>query len=97
MQWLRFERLIWDDGEPEPARYLCEACDAPIGEQHKAAMLSDANGMEMVRTIHAERRMERCDPRITRRSTRSVAARYAPEPRLRGVPALPLAASERVA
>ncbi len=40
MQWLRFERLVWDDGEPETARYLCEACDAPIGEQHKAAMLA---------------------------------------------------------
>jgi phage terminase large subunit GpA-like protein len=40
MQHLRFERLVWDEGQPETARYLCEACNAPIGEQHKAAMLA---------------------------------------------------------
>ena len=40
MQWLRFERLVWDKGEPDSARYLCEACDGAIGEQHKTAMLA---------------------------------------------------------
>jgi phage terminase large subunit GpA-like protein len=40
MQWLRFERLQWDKGEPESARYLCEACDGAIGERHKTAMLA---------------------------------------------------------
>ncbi|GIX11631.1 phage terminase large subunit family protein [Elioraea sp.] len=40
MQWLRFERLVWDERHPETARYLCEACDGAIGEQHKAAMLA---------------------------------------------------------
>jgi hypothetical protein len=40
MQWLRFERLVWDEGAPETARYLCEACDRPIGEEHKARMLA---------------------------------------------------------
>nr|WP_188901451.1 terminase gpA endonuclease subunit [Caldovatus sediminis] len=40
MQWLRFERLVWNEGAPDTARYLCEACDAPIGEQHKATMLA---------------------------------------------------------
>nr|WP_245584055.1 phage terminase large subunit family protein [Rubritepida flocculans] len=39
-QHLRFERLVWDEGQPETARYLCEACDGAIGEQHKAAMLA---------------------------------------------------------
>ena len=39
MQWLRFERLVWEKGEPDSARYLCEACDGAIGEQHKTAML----------------------------------------------------------
>jgi phage terminase large subunit GpA-like protein len=39
-QHLRFERLVWDEGEPETARYLCEDCDGAIGEQHKAAMLA---------------------------------------------------------
>ena len=40
MQWLRFERLVWDKGEPDSARYHCEACDGAIGEQHKTAMLA---------------------------------------------------------
>jgi phage terminase large subunit GpA-like protein len=40
MQWLRFERLVWRKGEPESARYLCEACEYLIGEQHKTAMLA---------------------------------------------------------
>jgi phage terminase large subunit GpA-like protein len=39
MQWLRFERLVWEKGQPDTARYLCEACDGAIGEQHKTAML----------------------------------------------------------
>jgi phage terminase large subunit GpA-like protein len=40
MQWLRFERLRWDKGEPEGARYLCEGCEGPIAEHHKTAMLA---------------------------------------------------------
>jgi phage terminase large subunit GpA-like protein len=40
MQWLRFERLVWQKGEPGSARYLCEACEHAIGEQHKTAMLA---------------------------------------------------------
>ena len=37
MQWLRFERLRWDKGQPETAAYWCEACERPIAERHKAA------------------------------------------------------------
>jgi phage terminase large subunit GpA-like protein len=40
MQWLRFERLRWDEGRPETAEYHCEACDAAIAEHHKTAILS---------------------------------------------------------
>ncbi len=40
MQWLRFERLRWDEGRPETAAYLCEACARPIPERHKTAMLA---------------------------------------------------------
>jgi len=40
MQHLRFERLVRDKGEPDRARYLCEACDGAIGEQHKTALLA---------------------------------------------------------
>jgi phage terminase large subunit GpA-like protein len=40
MQWLKFERLRWDKGDPRSARYHCEACDAGIDEHHKTAMLA---------------------------------------------------------
>jgi phage terminase large subunit GpA-like protein len=40
MQWLRFERLVWERGNPISAAYHCEACDQPIGEHHKTAMLA---------------------------------------------------------
>jgi len=39
-QWLRFERLRWDKGQPETAEYHCEGCDTPIAEHHKTAMLA---------------------------------------------------------
>lgn len=41
MQWLHFERLRWEKGQPETAEYLCEACDRGIAEHHKTAMLAD--------------------------------------------------------
>ncbi|WP_333779756.1 phage terminase large subunit family protein [Falsiroseomonas oryzae] len=40
MQWLRFERLRWEKGDPRSARYHCETCDEPIEEHHKTAMLA---------------------------------------------------------
>src|SRR3954447_5901055 len=40
MQWLRFERLRWDEGRPETAHYVCAACDGRIEEHHKTAMLA---------------------------------------------------------
>ncbi len=39
-QWLHFERLRWERGRPETARYICEHCDGPIEEYHKTAMLA---------------------------------------------------------
>jgi phage terminase large subunit GpA-like protein len=38
-QFLRFERLRWDNAAPETARYSCEACDGDIAEHHKTAMM----------------------------------------------------------
>jgi phage terminase large subunit GpA-like protein len=38
-QWLRFEQLRWEKGQPETATYVCEACDEPIPESHKTWML----------------------------------------------------------
>jgi len=40
MQWLKFERLRWEQGKPETAHYLCEACEGRIEEHHKTAMLA---------------------------------------------------------
>jgi phage terminase large subunit GpA-like protein len=42
-QALRFERLRWDRGAPETAAYLCEACERPIEERHKDAMLASGS------------------------------------------------------
>ncbi|MCZ8150138.1 MAG: phage terminase large subunit family protein [Roseomonas sp.] len=42
MQWLRFERLIWEKGAPETARYHCAACDHPMQEHDKTATGSGA-------------------------------------------------------
>ena len=39
-QWLRFEQLRWDRGQPETAAYVCESCDTAIAEHHKTAMLA---------------------------------------------------------
>lgn len=39
MQWLKFERLRWQKGQPETAEYHCEDCETPIAEHHKTAML----------------------------------------------------------
>jgi phage terminase large subunit GpA-like protein len=40
VQWLKFERLRWEKGQPETAEYLCEACERAIAEHHKTAMLA---------------------------------------------------------
>lgn len=39
MQWLKFERLRWQKGQPETAEYQCEGCEQAIAEHHKTAML----------------------------------------------------------
>lgn len=38
-QWLRFEQLRWDKGQPETAAYVCESCSTAIAEHHKTWML----------------------------------------------------------
>ena len=35
MQWLKFERLRWEKGRPETAKYYCEGCEGAIEEHHK--------------------------------------------------------------
>lgn len=39
-QVLIHANLVWDDGDPETARYLCEDCGALIDHFHKADMLA---------------------------------------------------------
>ena len=39
-QWLKFERLRWEWGNPATVRYLCEACEQPIDEHAKTLMLA---------------------------------------------------------
>jgi len=38
-QWLQFERLRWDKGQPETAVYHCAGCERSIAEHHKTQML----------------------------------------------------------
>ena len=54
MQWLKFERLRWDAGHPETARYVCEHCSKPIPERHKTWMMAEENGAEWLATADAE-------------------------------------------
>jgi phage terminase large subunit GpA-like protein len=39
-QELRFPQLRWTPGQPETARYICEACGTEIEERHKGRMLA---------------------------------------------------------
>lgn len=46
-QWLRFEQLRWDKGQPETAAYICESCDSAIAEHHKTWMLEQGEWRAM--------------------------------------------------
>jgi phage terminase large subunit GpA-like protein len=47
-QWLRFEQLRWEKGQPETAAYICESCDTAIHEHHKTWMLEHGEWRAMV-------------------------------------------------
>ena len=47
-QWLRFEQLRWDKGQPDSAAYLCESCDTAIPEHHKSWMLEHGEWRTMM-------------------------------------------------
>ena len=47
-QWLRFEQLRWDKGQPDSAAYLCESCDTAIPEHHKSWMLEHGEWRAMM-------------------------------------------------
>ncbi len=47
-QWLRFEQLRWEKGQPKTAAYICESCDEPIAEHHKTRMLEHGEWRAMI-------------------------------------------------
>lgn len=47
-QWLRFEQLRWEKGQPDTAAYVCESCDEPIAEHHKTWMLEHGEWRAMI-------------------------------------------------
>lgn len=54
LQHLEWERLRWDRGYPESARYVCVHCDDPIEERHKTWMMNEANGANWMPTAAPE-------------------------------------------
>jgi phage terminase large subunit GpA-like protein len=48
-QWLRFEQLRWDKGQPETAAYICESCDEP---HCRAPQDLDAGARRVARDDH---------------------------------------------
>jgi phage terminase large subunit GpA-like protein len=47
-QWLRFEQLRWEKGQPDTAAYICESCDESIAEHHKTWMLEHGEWRAMI-------------------------------------------------
>jgi phage terminase large subunit GpA-like protein len=50
MQWLEFERLRWEKGQPDTAHYLCEGCEGQIYEHHKTRMLEQGEWRATAKT-----------------------------------------------
>ncbi|WP_196381647.1 terminase gpA endonuclease subunit, partial [Ralstonia solanacearum] len=50
-QWLRFEQLRWTQGEPDTVAYICEVCEEPIHEHHKASMLERGEWRAMAEAV----------------------------------------------
>ena len=59
-QWLRFEQLRWDKGQPETAAYICESCDTAIAEHHKTWMLEHGEWRAMITDGAGGRRAFTC-------------------------------------
>jgi phage terminase large subunit GpA-like protein len=54
-QWLRFEQLRWDKGQPETAAYICESCDTDC----RAPQDLDAGARRVARDDHRRQRARR--------------------------------------
>ncbi|WP_092500325.1 phage terminase large subunit family protein [Meinhardsimonia xiamenensis] len=54
LQWLKFERLRWPKGLPEQVAYVCEHCEEPFEERHKARILREEHGACWIPTAPPE-------------------------------------------
>lgn len=54
MQWLQFERLRWEKGQPHTVAYVCEHCEERIEERHKTWFMDPSNGAEWRPTASPE-------------------------------------------
>lgn len=54
LQWLKFERLTWEKGQPETAVYICEHCEEAIEERFKTWMMDETNGADWAPTADPE-------------------------------------------
>jgi len=75
-QWLRFEQLRWDKGQPESAAYVCEACDARIAEHHKTWMLEHGEWRAMAQSKTAGFHLSSLYSPVGWRSWRDIAAAW---------------------
>ena len=84
-QYLKFERLRWQKGQPETAAYHCEGCEQPIAEHHKT---TDAGQRRVAADGDAGRsalhRLSSVEPVLARR----LAVLGADRPRVGGAPAV---------
>lgn len=55
LQWLKFERLRWEKGQPETVAYQCEHCEEFFEERHKTAMMAEGSGARWIPTADPER------------------------------------------
>ncbi len=75
-QWLRFEQLRWDKGQPETAAYICEACDTAIAEHHKTWMLENGEWRAMAEGKTAGFHLSSLYSPVGWRSWREIAAAW---------------------
>jgi len=51
-QWLKFERLRWEKGQPETAQYVCEHCEQAFEERHKPRFLEAGEWRATAEPLH---------------------------------------------
>ena len=54
LQWLKFERLRWEKGQPKTVAYICEHCEERIEERFKTEFMAVENGACWIPTADEE-------------------------------------------